>query len=83
MSILDAQILQSNVTVYATDYESYAIISNCDKEYNEDGSDIQFSQHSSVWSRTSDIDDDFVDKVYSTNKYCDRIESILFFAKTH
>lgn len=60
---LGAQILQSNFTVYATDYESYAIISNCDKETNDNDGDIQFSQHSFVWSRTPDIDDDFVDKV--------------------
>lgn len=63
LPILGAQILQSNVTVYATDYESYAIISNCDKEIDDNDGDIQFSQHATVWSRTPDIDDDFVDKV--------------------
>lgn len=57
-----AQILESNITVHSTDYDSYAIISNCDKEIDSDG-DIQFSRHSSIWSRTQDFGDDFLDKV--------------------
>lgn len=51
------------MTIFATDYESYAIISNCDQEMGDDDGDIQFSQHSTIWSRTQDIGDEFLDKV--------------------
>lgn len=53
--------MESNSTIYATDYESYAVISNCDKEFSENK--IQFNQHITLWSRTRDIDDAFVDRV--------------------
>ncbi|XP_055317748.1 uncharacterized protein LOC129576552 [Sitodiplosis mosellana] len=56
------QIIESNFTVISTDYESYAVISNCDKEIND--GDVQFSQHATLWSRTRDLENDFVDNLY-------------------
>lgn len=55
-------VIESNFTIFATDYESYAIISNCDKEIGDD-KNIQFSQHASIWSRTQQLNDEFVNKV--------------------
>lgn len=59
---LDAHVLESTVTVFMTDYESFAIISNCDKESNS--TDLQFTQHATLWSRTRDLDNYFIEKVH-------------------
>ncbi|XP_031623293.1 uncharacterized protein LOC116340768 isoform X2 [Contarinia nasturtii] len=65
-----AQILESNFTIFNTDYESYAIISNCNKEINNDG-DVQFAQHTTVWSRTRDFGEEFLNKLYENEDLID------------
>lgn len=54
-------MLESNFTVFSTDYETYAVISNCDKEIRD--GELQFSQHASLWSRTRNLGYNFVDNV--------------------
>lgn len=69
--VVGGQIIESNFTVISTDYESYAVISNCDEETND--GEVQFTQHVTLWSRTRDLANDFVDNVshlsipYSSN----------------
>lgn len=54
-------MFESNFTVFNTDYETYAIISNCDKEIND--GELQFTQHATLWSRSRDLSESFVEKV--------------------
>lgn len=58
---LGGQVLESNFTVFSTDYETYAVISNCDKEIRD--GELHFSQHASLWSRTPKLGYNFVDNV--------------------
>lgn len=66
LQILGARTLETNITVFKTDYESFAIISNCDKELND--GEIQFSQHTTLWSRSRDISAVFMEKVRNKKK---------------
>lgn len=59
--LIGADFDESNFTVFMTDYEAFAVISNCDKENNND--DVQFIRHATIWSRTKNLDDSFVEKV--------------------
>lgn len=56
-------ILQSNFTVVHTDYETFAVISNCDLETEDDFT--QYTKYATLWSRTRELTDNFVDKVMS------------------
>lgn len=60
--LLVANIIESNFTVFATDYKTFAVISNCDKETNENGV-VEFSQHTTLWSRTRNLGEIYVEKV--------------------
>lgn len=55
---------ESNFTVFATDYDSYAIISNCRKGVNAENGAEEFTQHTTLWSRSRMLEENFVVKVH-------------------